>query len=276
MVPEDKLSRMNGLNYLFTGAINLIGPIIAALLLEFWKIHQILWIDAATFIVALTPLLIIKIPSVIKKQKESSFKMEFVEGLTYVKNARGLLSLIMTATLVNFLSMPLILLPYYVKFDHLGEATDLAFVLAFMQGGILAGGILMSVIKGFKKKAAVSVLSLYVQHLGYVIIALTPTGLFWFMAMGELIYHVTLPIINVSIMTIIQTVVPEEMQGRVTSVLISMATAAVPFGMILSGAIVEFTGTVNLFLGCSGLGILTLTLSWLFTDVRHVERMEKT
>ncbi len=276
MVPEDKLSRMNGLNYLFTGAINLIGPIIAAILLEFWKIHQILWIDAATFIVALMPLLIIKIPSVIKKQKESSFKMEFVEGLAYVKNKRGLLSLIITATLVNFLSMPLILLPYYVKFDHLGEATDLAFVLAFMQGGILAGGILMSMIKGFKKKAAVSMLSLYVQHLGYIIIALTPTGLFWFMAMGELIYHFTLPIINVSIMTIIQTVVPEEMQGRVTSVLISMATAAVPFGMILSGAIVEFTGTVNLFLGCSGLGILTLTLSWLFTDVRHVERMEKT
>jgi len=77
-------------------------------------------------------------------------------------------------------------------------------------------------------------------------------------------------------MTIIQTVVPEDMQGRVTSVLISLATAAVPFGMILSGAIVEFTGTVNLFLGSSGLGILTLTLSWFFTDIRHVERMEKT
>jgi len=275
MVPEDKLSRINGLNYLFTGAVNLTGPVIAAILLELWKIHQILWVDAFTFLVALIPLLMIRIPSVRKKQEKSSFGKEFMEGLAFIKNARGLLPLIILATTINFLSMPLILLPYYVRFDHFGEATDLAFVMASMYGGVLAGGVLMSVIKGFKRKAAVSMFSLYVQHLGYALIALAPTGLFWFMAIGELIYHFTLPIINVSIMTIIQTVAPMKMQGRVNSVLVSLATAAVPFGMILSGAIVEFTGTVNLFLGSIALAILLLTLSWLFTDIRHVESLEE-
>ena len=66
-----------------------------------------------------------------------------------------------------------------------------------------------------------------------------------------------------------------KMQGRVNSVDMALSSAAQPFGMILSGVIVEFTGTVNLFLGCIGLGILILTLSWLFTDIRHVEEMEK-
>ena len=274
MVPEDKLSRMNGLNYLFTGAINLIGPVIAALLLEFWIISQILWIDAGTFIVALIPLLIIKIPSVIKKKEKTSFGKEFREGLAFIKNARGLPPLIILATALNFLIMPLMtLLPYYVKFDHFGEAEHLAFVMAFMQGGILAGGLLMSLIKGFKKKAAVSVSFLFIQNLGYALIALTPTGLFWFMGIGGLITYFTFPVVNVSLMTIIQTVVPMKMQGRVTSVVMSLASAAVPFGMILSGAIVEFTATSNLFLGCAGLGILMLTLSWFFTDIKHVEEM---
>jgi hypothetical protein len=65
------------------------------------------------------------------------------------------------------------------------------------------------------------------------------------------------------------------MQGRVTSVMGALATAASPFGMILSGAIVEFTETASLFLGCAGLGILVITLSWLFTDIKHIEKLEK-
>ena len=276
MVPEDKLSRMNGLNYLFTGAVNLIGPVVAALLLGFWKIGQILWIDAATFVVALVPLLLIMIPSVRKKQEGSSFRREFVEGLSFVKNARGFLPLLMLATALNFLTTPLsTLLPYYVKFDHFGGAEDLAFVIASMQGGMIAGGLLMSVIKGFKKKMVIVMSSLYVLFLGYTLVALTPMGLFWFMAIGGLIMLFCTPVVNVSLMTIIQTVVPMKKQGRVNSVLMALASAAMPFGMILSGAIAEFTGTANLFLGCTGSGILILTLSWFFTDVRHVEEMEK-
>jgi hypothetical protein len=44
--------------------------------------------------------------------------------------------------------------------------------------------------------------------------------------------------------------------------------------MILSGAIVEFTETATLFLGCAGLGILVITVSWLFTDIKHIEKLE--
>ena len=53
MVPKEKLSRMNGLNYLCNGAVTLMGPVVAALLLGFWLIHQILWVDVATFIICL-------------------------------------------------------------------------------------------------------------------------------------------------------------------------------------------------------------------------------
>jgi len=77
MIPKEKLSRMNGLNYLCSGAVTLLGPIVAALTLTVWKIYQILWIDMATFIVAFIPLLIVKIPPVRKKGERSSFKGDF-------------------------------------------------------------------------------------------------------------------------------------------------------------------------------------------------------
>jgi DHA3 family macrolide efflux protein-like MFS transporter len=180
------------------------------------------------------------------------------------------------ATALNFLLTPLsTLLPYFVKFDHLGDARDLAFVMVFFQGGILAGGLLMSIISGFKKRMLVVTVSIYVVFFGYVLVALTPKGLFWFMALAAVVLAFCLPIANVLIQTIMQVVVPLEMQGRVNSVSSGLASAATPVGMILSGAIVAFTETSNLFLACAVAGFLVLTVSWFFTDFRHVEKMEE-
>ena len=276
MVPKDKLSRLNGVNYLFTSSVNLAGLVVAAVLLGFWGISQILWIDAATFLVALVPLLMITIPSIIKKQDKSSFRKQFGKGFAFIRKARGLLPFIMVATGVNFLLTPLTtLLPYFVKVDHFGAVSDLAFVMAFIQGGLLVGGLIMSVIKVSRKKMAIIASSMYILFLGYILVALTPTEFFWFMATSGLILTFCIPMIDVLAMTILQTVVPVEMQGRVTSVTISLAHAAQPIGMLLAGIITVFTGTVNLFLGCAGLGVLILTLSWFFTDVRYVEKLEE-
>lgn len=282
MVPRDKLSRINGLNFLLYGAVTLIGPVLAAVLLEIWAIHQILWIDAATFLVAIVPLLMVGIPSLRMMQDEQqqdkpSFREEFKEGLAFIRNARGFLTFVLLATVLNFLLTPLsTLLPFYVKFDHLGSAPDLAFVMASFQAGILGGGLLMSVMKGFKKKMVAIMLSIYLICVGYALVALTPAGLFWFMAMGGVVMAFCIPIANVSIQTIRQIAVPMKMQGRVTSVLGALASAATPFGMILSGTVVEFTTTTNLFLACAGLGILVSTAAWLFTDIRHIEELMET
>jgi len=139
MVPRERLSRMNGLNYLLGGAVSLVGPIVAAVLLQFWAIQQILWVDAVTFVIAAVPLVMIVIPSVRLKHEKSSFKEDFVEGLAFVKSTKGFLTLLVLATGLNFLLTPLsTLLPYFVKFDHFGDAPQLAFVSAFFQVGILA------------------------------------------------------------------------------------------------------------------------------------------
>jgi len=276
MVPQDKLSRMNGLNYLFSGAVYLVGPILAAVLLQVWQIYQILWIDFATFLVAIILLLMIRIPSVKKKSENRSFKVDLVEGFSFIKHARGFMPLIVLATALNFLFTPFsTLLSYFIVFDHFGGATELAFVTASLQAGILAGGLFMSVKKEFKNKMAVCMASIFVAFVGYALAALTPTGMFWFMSLSVLILTLCLPVANVLIQTITQTVVPLNMQGRVNAVTMALATAAQPVGMIISGAIVQFVRASYLFLGCSLSGMLILIFSWLFTDVKHIEKNTK-
>jgi DHA3 family macrolide efflux protein-like MFS transporter len=275
MVPRDKLSRMNGLSYLLNGVMNLTGPIIGAVLLAFLRIEQALWIDPATFLVAIIPLLLIKIPSVRQMHEKPSFKRDLIEGLGFVRRKRGLVPLIFTATLLNFLFMPVsTLLSYFVKFDHFGGVNELALVMAAAQAGAFIGGIMMILVKEFKKKMLATMACIMIAYVGYALLAVTPTGLFWFMALGAFIMDISVAPANITLRTIIQVVVPVEMQGRVNSVLMSFASAASPFGMILAGAIIGYTGTRNLFLACAAAGTIVLLLSWLFTDFRHAEEKE--
>jgi MFS family permease len=170
--------------------------------------------------------------------------------------------------------MPLsTLLPYFVKFDHFGGAAELALVTAFLQGGILCGGLLMSVKKGFEKKILTTIVAVVIAFLGYALIALTPTRSFWFMALSSLVFAVSLPVANVLLQTIMQIIVPLDMQGRVNSVTMALSMAATPAGALVSGAIVEITTTSNLFLGCSVAGITLAVVSWFFTDIRHLETL---
>jgi DHA3 family macrolide efflux protein-like MFS transporter len=129
--------------------------------------------------------------------------------------------------------------------------------------------------KGFRNKIAACVGSLVISLVGYAIVSFTPTGLFIFMAVAALIFAIPLPVANISVRTIIQSVVPLEMQGRVVSVVFSLASLATPLGMILSGSLATYVGTSNLFLGCSLIGIAVTVMSWFFTDIRHVEKMQE-
>jgi DHA3 family macrolide efflux protein-like MFS transporter len=278
MVPRDKLSRMNGLNYLLNGVMTLIGPIVAAFLLTFLAIDQILWVDPATFLVAFIPLILIKIPSIKgEQQQKSSFKKDFMEGLTFIKSARGLMPLIFLATALNFLFMPFAtLLPYYVKFDHQGGAGEFALVVAASQAGMFVGGLMMTILKEVKRKMATIVVSIFVSFIGYALVSFTPLGWFWFMAACAFILDFGVAPANVTIRTILQVIIPAEMQGRVNSVLMALASAASPFGMIISGVIANYTGTASLFLGCAIAGMLVLLMSWFFTDLKHAEQTKET
>lgn len=174
--------------------------------------------------------------------------------------------------ILNLLVTPLTtLLPYFIKFDHLGEATDLALVEAMIEGGMIVGGLAMSVVSSFKRKATAMAFSFYAIFLGYLLMALSPTGMFWFMGVAGLAAALFVPVVNVLAATIMQTVIPLDMQGRANSVNLALVTAATPIGIIVSGAVVEFVNTSYMFAGCAVAGLLSITFMWLFTGLRHVE-----
>lgn len=273
MVPKDKLSRMNGLNFVLFGAVQLVAPAMAAVLLLFASIDQILWLDPITFLVALVALLTIRIPRVNADKPKGSFRKDFAEGLSFMIHKEGLLPLSMLATALNFLLSPLsALMSYFVIYDHLGDASVLALVLISLQGGLLVGGLMMSVLKDIKRKVTMSLVFVFAVFMGYVVVALTPVGSYWLLAAAVAAMGFAVAPANVLINTVIQTIVPLNMMGRVDSVSSSISSAASPIGFLLSGAIVGFIGTGNLFLACAIAGMVTVVVSLLFTNVASLDQ----
>lgn len=62
MVPVESLTRIQGLNQMLSGGINIVAAPLGALLLELLSIEAVLVIDIITAIIAIFPLLFLQIP----------------------------------------------------------------------------------------------------------------------------------------------------------------------------------------------------------------------
>ena len=275
MVPKESLSRINGINFLFTGVVQIIAPLIGATLMIFLPINTILWVDLITFCIAVIPLILIEIPSV-RTPKEmvekTSFIKEFKIGIKTIKVIPGLITLIFFSMLLNFLIRPMdTLMPYYINVIHGGSATHLAIVLVFFQGGMIGGALITSIKKTWNNKLRVIFGSVIIAMIGYAIMAFAPAGEFLIIGMGGVTMGLSLPIINSLYQTIIQTVVPPDKMGRVTSMDYSLSMSISPIGTLISGPLAEMLGVGNLFLYCALLGIIVTVLVWSFTGIRTVD-----
>jgi DHA3 family macrolide efflux protein-like MFS transporter len=272
MIPKDKLSRMNGINYLFTGLINAFGPQIGANLLAFFSISEIMWIDIITFLIAITPLILIKIPSISKREcitQPKSYYKDLKQGLKIIKIVPGLLTLFILISAINFLNMPFnTLMPYYVKFIHFGNEIAYAFVSTLAQLGIVAGALLASAKKSWKRKELVILRGILFGFFGYFLTTIAPLGNFFIIGIGNLIHASMVPIINTMFLTILQTKVPMKTQGRVFSIVASIAFGITPIGMIISGPLAEIFGIYFLFYSSLIIQMISLLVVWIFSSIR--------
>jgi len=275
MVPKKHLSRLNGLNFFFTGMVQTIGPVIAATFLTIFDIEQILWIDVITFLIAIVPLLIIKIPNVVKtaidKVKKPFFK-DLVEGIKVIRSIPGLLLLLYIATMINFFGQPFsTLIQYFVIITHYGNKLDLGFVVALIQGGMFVGAIIVTIKKNWKHKAIIIFLGLILGDLGHLILALAPTGQFIIIGIGGFIFAFIVPFVNTMFLTILQRTIPPDKQGRVMSIVITIATAVSPIAMIISGPLAVIMGIVPLFVSAASIDMTIVILIWIFSNVTKID-----
>ena len=105
MIPKEKYNRANGMMSLIDSGPGVLAPLLAGMLLPVIHLHGILFLDVATFLVAIITLLIVNIPQpprTVEVQAGSGnlFK-EATFGFKYIFNRKGLLGLLLFFICLN-------------------------------------------------------------------------------------------------------------------------------------------------------------------------------
>lgn len=278
MVPKEHLARVQGMNQMLNGGMNIISAPLGALLLELLPLQGILGIDIITALIAVTPLFFFMVPQPPRKQApagaalKTSVWAEMRQGLKYAFSWPGLVIIGIMATLINFLLTPAFtLMPILVTKHFNGQALQLAWMESAWGVGVLVGGFLLSVWGGFKRRMYTSFVGVFGIGVSSLAIGLLPASAFpW--AVGAMFFSGFVnPIANGPLFAALQASVDPEMQGRIFTLIGSFAGAISPIGLIAAGPVADHLGVQTWFLIGGVVTLLMALTMFMVPAVVHFE-----
>lgn len=255
MVPKQHLSRVQGINQMLNGALNIASAPMGAILLAVLPMQAILAIDVGTAALAITPLLFIAIPQPQRARPSaagsggSSVWAELRAGLSYTWGWPGLMIVLVMATLINFVLTPASALMPIMVTDHFGGgALQLGWIESGWGIGVVVGGLGLGAWGGFKRRIYTSLVGLIGLGAGSLLVGFTPASAFSMALAGMFFVGVMNPIVNGPLLAVVQAVVAPEMQGRVFTLIQSAAIAMTPIGLLIAGPVADAFGVQTWFI----------------------------
>ncbi|NMB90053.1 MAG: MFS transporter [Chloroflexi bacterium] len=277
MVPDEHLSRVAGLNMALQGAMNIVAPPLAALLLASLPVYQLVLMDVITAALAVGILVFVFIPRPSAAPAEGAVTPRSVwndvrAGLRYALGWPGLMWILVLAALINFLFTPAsTLMPLLITDYFKAGAQELGWMESAWSIGMLAGGMLLSVWGGTRRKVVTSMLGLVGMGAGMLLVSAAPANRLWMALAGMAIGGVMNPITNGPLFALLQSKVAPDMQGRVFTLVTSFANAMIPLSMLMAGPLAEAFGIRFWYwggaIGCMLLGLAGLCIP----AVMHIE-----
>lgn len=247
MVPKEHLSRVNGMYQALSGLARIAAPALGALLLALLPMQFVIAVDIGTAAMAVLPLLLIRIPQPSSQaeveSKTSSVVEDIKEGFLYMKNWTGGRFITIALMLTNVVLIPTFALtPLLVLLHFSGGAFELAWIESAMGIGMLLGGVLLGVWGGFRRRMLTALVALLAASVSISVVGLAPANLILVAVAGMFVAGMMIPLATGSIMAVVQSIVPPNIQGRVFTVLLSLGPAMTPVGLGVAGAIAEAFG----------------------------------
>jgi len=276
MVPVEQLTRIQGLNQLLNGGLNVVAAPLGALLLGMLPMQGILSIDVITALFAILPLAFIRVPQPERNAvdaEETTVWTDFKAGLRYMIGWPGLLIIGLMTVGINFTIIPAFsLLPLMIKDYFGGSAIHLSWVESAMGAGMIVGGAILGLWGGFSRKILTSLVGLMGMGAGTLILALAPASAISLAVGGALLVGLMTPITMGPFLAVIQSTVEPDMQARIFSLLSSVGTGIAPLGLMIAGPVADRVGIQAWFL-LGGLLCILMAVTGLF--IPAVMNMEK-
>ena len=265
MVPLEHLGRVQGINQMLNGGLNVVSAPLGAILYEVLELQWILAIDFITALVAILPLFFFEIPQPDRSQSDalagqaSSYFQDLTAGFRYVWAWKGMLILLLMAAMMNFLLAPTSALSSLLIKDYFGGgAIQLGSYNSAFGLGVILGGLLLGVWGGFKRQIKTSMMGIFILGFGILTVGLLPETLLIVAVISAGVFGFSLPIANGSLGAIMQKNIAPDMQGRVFSLVGSLSGAMAPIGLAIAGPVADQISIQAWYMAA---GIVTVTMA---------------
>ncbi len=277
MVPEHLLTKIQGLNQSAEGLQLIVAAPLGALLYSILPMDGLMLVDVGTALIAIVPLLFVAVPQPASSDSDSegegaSVWRETVDGFRYLRERRGHLMLILLSAGINMLLVPAFsLLPLFVLERLQGGPTQLAWITSAFGIGMLVGGILLGVWGGFARGIVTTLTGILGLGLAVLAVGLTPAGSFWWMLGSMATVGLIVPLVNGPVVAIMQATIAPELQGRVFTLLASLAASTAPIGLLLAAPVAELVGVGVWYVAGGAMCVAMGGLGFLIPTLMRIE-----
>jgi|SRR5579884_1284740 len=254
IVDEQQRARASGLEQTSQSLANIVGPILATLLLFAVGVQWALIVNALSFVVSFLAIIAVRVPTANKENgadtgQKTSLPQELGEGLLFYRESQWMMALFISILTVTLGTGALETLLIFFYKQNLHAPIDLFGLLAMSIGlGSFLGALLATFFASRLGLVRVFCLSLYLVGILFVLFA-RQTSL-----LPALILHfligIPLVTLNVALSPLLMRIIPQNIMGRVMGVfstslticnLISMSVAGL-LGTLLAGLHMKVLG----------------------------------
>lgn len=248
---EDRadLSNAVALNSSMVNGARLIGPSIAGLLIGWVGEGWCFFADGVSYLAVIGSLLAMHV--IVRKRPGKTRKVvqDLLDGLQYVNGFAPIRSILLLLALLGLVGMPYtVLMPIIAARTLHGGAHTLGFLMGAMGVGALAGALYLA-----SRRTVIGLGRLIALAAGTFGLSLVALGLSRSLGLSLALMVLTgvgFMIQMASSNTLIQTMVREDMRGRVMALYTMAFMGMTPFGSLLAGNVASRIGAPWTILGC--------------------------
>ncbi len=244
------------LNATMFNMARIVGPALGGIALALLGAAWCFGLNGLTFLAVIVALIGMQFPPIVSPGKPSRrLSAELGEGLRYVQQTPMVRNIILLMAVSSLFAMSYaVLLPAYaVDVLNVGEA-GLGALNAAVGAGALVGALAAATMSNTPNKGmqiTVGSLIFPTALIGLAFTHLFPLALVMLALAG---FGVVTQ--NAVANTLVQSVVPDALRGRVTSIYSLMFFGAAPFGALLSGSLAQWLGTAMAIAICAGISLI--------------------
>lgn len=257
IVPQEQLTRVNGISNALTNALLLISPAVGGVLLGSAGFVWALLADVVTATLGVGILSFLQVGAPVRETQPGSALQELALGYRYIRDHRFLAGVMLLFLSFFFLVAPAAFLtPVLVERSFGPEVWRLTANEILWTAGSLLGGVFIAVWGGFRSRLLTIITASCGMGLAFVGLGLFRS--FWLYLCAMLAAGVFMPFINTAAVVLIQEHVEEQMMGRVFSIIQIISSAVMPLAMLVFGPLGDMVPIESILVG-TGLCFVAMT-----------------